>query len=58
MNVAMFPLIQVLWRSFRIPYLHVVSCAFSKSKMIETAWFLIWPSQMYVLSFISWYLVP
>ena len=59
MNVAMFPLIPVLWRSFRIPYLHVVTYAFSRSKKIETTWlFLIRPLRVYILSLVSWSLVP
>ena len=57
MNVAIFPLIPVLWRSYRILYSHVVSYAFSKSKQIETTWwFLIRPLQMNVQSL--WLLVP
>ena len=57
MNAAMFPLILVLWRSFRILYLHILY-AFSRSKKIETTWFLIRLLQMYVLSLISWLLAP
>ena len=59
MNATTFPLIPVLWRSFRIPYLHVESYAFSRLIKIETTgWFLIRPLWMYVLSLISWSLVP
>ena len=58
MNATVFPLIPVLWRSFRILYLHVVSYAFPRSKKIETTWwFLIRPLWMYVSSLISWSLV-
>ena len=58
MNAAMFPLFPLLMRSFGIPYLHVVSHAFLRSKKIETTgWFLIRPLQMYVSSLISWSLV-
>ena len=47
-NAAMFALSPVLWRFFRIPYLHVTSYALSRSKKIETIWwYLIRSLQMF-----------
>ena len=54
MNEAVFPLIPVLWSSFRILYLHIVLYAFSR---LKKWWFLIRRLQMYVSSLINWSLV-
>ena len=49
MNVGSLPLNQSLWISFKMPYLHVVSYAFSKSKNTATTCsFLIKASRMKV----------